>query len=87
MRLRRLKSVAELSHAALVGGYGVGGGGDGAADDDVVGADLLGSGGGHDTLLVANVAVSETDAGGDGPTRSHVQVPSRTSLTKSQLIS
>ena len=58
--------VAELSHAAVVGGHGVGGGGDGAAHNDVVGADLLGGGGGHDALLVADVAVSKTDTGGDG---------------------
>ena len=58
--------VAELSHAALVSGNGIGSGGDGTADDDVVRADLLGSGGSHNTLLVADVAVSKPDTGGDG---------------------
>ena len=58
--------VTKLSHAALVGGDGIGGGGDGTADHDVIGADALGLGGGHDALLVAHVAVGEADAGGDG---------------------
>ena len=61
---RRL--VAELCYAALVGSYGISGSGDGTANDNVVGADLLGCSGSHNTLLVADVAVSETDAGGDG---------------------
>ena len=58
--------IAKLSDATLVGGDGVSGGGDGTADDDVVGADLACGGGGHDSLLVTDIAVGKADAGRDG---------------------
>ena len=65
-REARNYSIAELCHAALVSSYGVGSGGDGTAHHDVVGADLLGGSGSHNALLVAHVAVSKADTGGDG---------------------
>ena len=58
--------VAELCHAALVSGHGVGSGGDGTAHHNVVRANFLGGGGGHNTLLVTHIAIGEADTGGDG---------------------
>ena len=56
----------EIGHGAAIGSHRIGSLGDGTAHHDIVAAGLASLLGGHDALLIAHIAVSKADTGGDG---------------------